>query len=51
MLGGMSENYKLYAQKQAESRAVRLASGPLHYQLMDLLRFVRECESAWSGLR
>lgn len=49
MLGGMSENYKLYAEKQAESRAARLASGPLRQQLEDILQFVRKCEFAWVG--
>ena len=46
---GMSENYKLYAQKQTESRAARLASGPLRRQLEDILQFVRQCEFAWVG--
>jgi hypothetical protein len=47
MLRGMSENYKLYAQKQAESRAARVACGPLRHQLEELLQFVRKCETAW----
>ncbi len=47
MLRGMSENYKQYAQKQAESRSARLASGPLRHQLEELLQFVRVCETAW----
>jgi hypothetical protein len=47
MLRGMSENYKQYAQKQAESRAARFASGPLRHQLDELLQFVRKCETAW----
>ena len=47
MLRGMSENYKQYANKQAESRAARQASGPLRHQLEELLQFVRKCETAW----
>ena len=47
MLGGMSDNYKMYAQKQAESRAARLANGPLRHQLEELLLFVWKCEAAW----
>jgi hypothetical protein len=47
MLIGMSENYKQYANKQAESRAARLASGPLRHQLEELLQFVSKCETTW----
>ena len=43
----MSDNYKLYAQKMADSRESR-NRGPLRWQLVELMRVVRRCEAMWA---
>lgn len=48
-LGRVSENYRLYVQKQAANRATRqLELSPLRHQLDELLDVVRQCERIWS---
>ena len=44
----MSENYRLYVRKVAESRASRNADRPLRHQLEELLQCVRTCEAIWA---
>jgi hypothetical protein len=44
----MSENYRYYARKLAESKEAREADRPLAAQLEDLLRTVRRCEEMWA---
>lgn len=43
----MSDNYREYVRKMAQVRASREENRPLHRQLVELLRFVLECEAAW----
>ena len=43
----MSDNYKLYAQKMADSREDRNRS-PLRWQLVELMRVVQRCEAMWA---
>ena len=44
----MSENYRLYAEKEAAKRATRMVeSHPLRAQLEELLHVVRRCERMW----
>ena len=44
----MSENYRLYAEKEAAKRAARMVeSHPLRPQLEELLLVVRRCERMW----
>ena len=45
----MSENYRLYAEKEAAKRAARMVeSHPLRPQLEELFRVVRRCERLWA---
>ena len=44
----MSDNYRLYPQKQNEARARRRADGPLRKQLQELFDTVRWCERIWA---
>lgn len=45
----MSENYRLYAEKEAAKRAARLVEAhPLRPQLEELIRVVRRCERMWA---
>jgi hypothetical protein len=43
----MSENYRFYEAKMAEKKARWHAERPLHQQLIELLKFVLECEANW----
>lgn len=45
----MSENYRLYAEKEAAKRAARIVERhPLRPQLEELLHVVRRCERMWA---
>ena len=45
----MSDNYRLYAEKEAAKRAARMVEGhPLRPQLEELLQVVRRCERMWA---
>lgn len=45
----MSENYRLYPEKEAAKRAARMVqSHPLRPQLEELLQVVRRCERMWA---
>ena len=45
----MSENYRLYAEKEAAKRATRMVEAhPLRPQLDELFRVVRRCERMWA---
>lgn len=45
----MSDNYRLYAEKEAAKRAARLVEAhPLRLQLEELIRVVRRCERMWA---
>jgi hypothetical protein len=44
----MSENYRYYAEKLAESKADRERDRPLADQLDELLQTVRRCEEMWA---
>jgi hypothetical protein len=48
-LGGMSDNYRFYAQKVSEQRAARRSAEPsLRHQLEELLDVVVRCEAIWA---
>jgi hypothetical protein len=44
----MSENYRFYTEKLAETRARRRTDGPLREQLDELFDLVRWCERIWA---
>lgn len=44
----MSENYRYYAHKLAESRAARETDRPLAGQLEELMQTIRRCEEMWA---
>jgi len=44
----MSDNYRFYKQKAAESRSSRHTDRPLGDQLDELLEVVRWCEAVWA---
>jgi hypothetical protein len=44
----MSDNYRFYTEKLAESRASRRTDGPLREQLDELFDVVRWCERVWA---
>ena len=44
----MSENYRFYSQKVAESRGRRSIPGALSRQLAELMDTVRWCEKVWA---
>jgi hypothetical protein len=44
----MSDNYRLYASKVAETRTRKTTDRPLQKQLADIYATVRWCEKVWA---
>ena len=44
----MSDNYRLYPQKQAEARTRRQTDGSLSKQVQELFDTIRWCERIWA---